>query len=453
MATRGGGLQAGGLAAVAGVDEEDPLDAAVTTGAEIIEEAKQPRSYGELARETSKMSRDKALERLQRGYDQIAAQKFDKTQKWLAAAQGFLSPTRTGGFGESLGAVAGNLQPVVQAEQAFEGNRADRLAELEAQMGRAEEDYAEREIDILGEEERGRRSSRSKTSFNTYIQDPNNPNEEILVRAQVDPDAEGGMRILELPEEYGGGTARMPDSLDPVIRGLISQSVTLGKLDPTDIDAQIDKARVAKERLATTYWGLDLIKKIRKEGGTGGIQNYIQQIREFFGSEAEDVRDRGQLMALMGDQLFAALDSFGTQINEKELMTAKNELAAGATRSTAVNESVLQQLAQKLEDTVMATKTLAGQGSARQQSAANMPLVDYGLSEEMRTRGEQLGLQFRPYIPFDQEDVVEIQSRPPMVHTPQTNAEVNAMLRDREAYDLRSGDTIQLPDGTQKRVP
>ena len=38
--------------------------------------------------------------------------------KWLALAQGFLAPTRTGGFGESLGLAAEKLQgPLAQMKQ------------------------------------------------------------------------------------------------------------------------------------------------------------------------------------------------------------------------------------------------------------------------------------------------------------------------------------------------
>jgi hypothetical protein len=437
--------QEGGLAAATGDDPDEQ------------EDPSQVSKYGEQAREISRMSRDKALGRLQQGYDQLKQQKYDRSQKWLALAQGMLAPTKTGAFGESLGVSAGLLREEGKEQRGFEQKRAERLAQMETEMAEAEESYAEREIDIIGEEEKMRISLRAgMQGFNTYVPNPDDPEgKDILVRAVLDPRIKGGMRILELPEEFGGGQAVMPDNLDPGLRYALNKAATLGKLDPKDIDKQIDEVRIAKQRLASSYWGLDLLKKVRAAGGTGGISAYIQRISEVFGSEAEGVADYGMLMALMGDQLFAALEHFGTQINAKELQIAKTELAAGASRSTAVNEKILQQLVQLLEDKVVATDQMLQLGgpSARQLMAGSMPIVNYGLSDEMLGRGATLGFKFRENIPFETEEgpVVPTARNPgdqgsqQNAWDPQTGAEFNEMMNNKERYGILQGDYINVP--------
>jgi hypothetical protein len=163
------------------------------------------------------------------------------------------------------------------------------------------------------------------------------------------------------------------------------------------------------------------------------------------------------LMALMGDQLFAALEHFGTQINAKELQIAKSELAAGATRSTAVNEKILQQLAQLMEDKIVATDQLLGFGpagaSARQIMAGSMPIVNYGLSDEMIGRGETLGFKFRTHVPFETEEgpVVPTERKPgdqgsqQKPWDPQTGADFNEMMNNKEAHGIMTGDFIMVP--------
>ena len=170
-------------------------------------------------------------------------------------------------------------------------------------------------------------------------------------------------------------------------------------------------------------------------------------------------------MAVMGDQLFSALDSFGTQINEMELRTAKEELAAGATRATAVNERILKQLVQKLETQLSGAQTLFRPefgATPRQIAAIGLPITDYGLRDTYRQRGESLGFKFQKHIPFEVEDEMPIPTaRQPTdpgglqnPHAPQSGAEFNKMMTSPEDFDIRPGDYIQVPgEEGLRRVP
>lgn len=460
--------QSGGLAEVAGsyddeenasmpdpsVDPEQPgaLEQVATPISEEIVANAMPDPLRK-AREINTMSRDAAIARLTAGRDALQKKQYDPSAKWLAMAQGFLAPTRTGGFGESVSNAAGRVGDVVKDTQDYNTGHEKQLLDLEAEMAKAEESYSEREIDILQAEQTSRDSRRGARGvpWPAYLPDPDNPGKEILVQMVADDSAPGGVRALTLD----GRVLRVPDNLDPFTRGLISQAVTRGSLDATDLSKQIDKSRLGRERLATTYFGLDILKEVRKEGGTGGIQNWVQKIREVFGSEAKDVADRGQLMALMGDQLFSALESFGSQINERELMTARTELASGATRSTAVNERLLQQLAMKLEAEVSSVRGLTqAYGDPQQIYSASRPIVDYGLTKETRARGEKIGFEFKEYVPFDADEV-----KPPPkprkpgeqghVATPwkpKNGAEANALMRDPASAGAQAGDFFEIID-------
>ena len=90
--------------------------------------------------------REDALERLRTGQEAIAErraqrQKEDEQAKWFALAQGMLAPTKTGGFGESLGATAGLLR---QEQEMSRQGMGDIVAEeqvLAKQEADVEEDY------------------------------------------------------------------------------------------------------------------------------------------------------------------------------------------------------------------------------------------------------------------------------------------------------------------------
>lgn len=89
----------------------------------LIAETPEEQQYLEDLRSSRKALQDALLNR---------QQLFDPTL--LAIAQGFLAPTRSGGFGESLGNVAAQLGPVQQREQERELQMAQIRAELAAQQ-------------------------------------------------------------------------------------------------------------------------------------------------------------------------------------------------------------------------------------------------------------------------------------------------------------------------------
>lgn len=109
--------QTGGLAAVTGVDpdeQDDPSLVEVPGALEEVTGRKPTYLPTQSSRAGKAMTNTDALKRLEEARlrlverrDAIAA---DKSGRWLALAQGMLAPTKTGGFGESVGAAAGLIR-------------------------------------------------------------------------------------------------------------------------------------------------------------------------------------------------------------------------------------------------------------------------------------------------------------------------------------------------------
>lgn len=75
-------------------------------------------------------SAEQARQALVDARKRIMAQRINPADPWLAASQAFLSPTKTGRFGENLGNVAGALRDYTQRSTDLEGNKNSDLTKL-----------------------------------------------------------------------------------------------------------------------------------------------------------------------------------------------------------------------------------------------------------------------------------------------------------------------------------
>jgi hypothetical protein len=119
----------GGLSAVA--PEAAPATPAVDPAAALRARADQLYS--------SVRSPEERLQSLQSARDRLAAQSATSLggEKLLALAAGFLSPTRSGGFGESLGNALSALAPINERERRARMEQEGRLLQLDTQLAEA----------------------------------------------------------------------------------------------------------------------------------------------------------------------------------------------------------------------------------------------------------------------------------------------------------------------------
>lgn len=69
--------------------------------------------------------------------ERLLAQEYNPREPFLAAAQAFGTPTRTGHFGETIGNVMGAIREPLQRRDEFRRNRDEKLLELDTQMAAA----------------------------------------------------------------------------------------------------------------------------------------------------------------------------------------------------------------------------------------------------------------------------------------------------------------------------
>lgn len=159
--------QTGGLAAAADPDVREDIDPATgylgllasqyTTSPEAQDRAReilddlmaegafeQEEELLERFKETAEQSR----QALKEARERLLADKFDPRQKWLAAAQAFGAPTRTGQFGETLGSVAGALRGPLAEEAEFNRQRDQGVLGIDQQLAGVDENLLMNEFKL-----------------------------------------------------------------------------------------------------------------------------------------------------------------------------------------------------------------------------------------------------------------------------------------------------------------
>lgn len=117
-----------------GADEADIAGASPTTRTLFQRGSKMADvDFSEIENRRRQATEEK-LAAIRRGHAALMQQRPDNTEALLALARGFLSPTRTGSFGESLGLAAGEAGPAMQRQRQLEEQRRQQAAQYEAQI-------------------------------------------------------------------------------------------------------------------------------------------------------------------------------------------------------------------------------------------------------------------------------------------------------------------------------
>lgn len=398
--------QAGGLAAATG--SSSAADIISSFGKDEGESPEPGLIQSTLKR--ARMNRGKAIQSLQAGRDALMQQKADKSGRWLALAQGMLAPTRTGGFGESLGQSAGLLREEQGREREAELNRATRIADIEQEMRDVEANLISQETALLRAAKTGATGSMKDPVGSGRVvryMDENGDEVTVLANRVWDP----------TNEEFETHIARGPDgeplialhSMDAEQAGAVTQAKSDAKTDSEARGNLINAAHASKPVLSRAYKALELIDEVEAAGGTGGVQNFIQRAREFLGDAAQDVTDRGQLENLMADQLFQTLMNFKGQLSNMELQKAER-VSTGNTRPGDINRAILQDLVMRLEYEIRSARRIAGEyGTDFQKTLMEAPLPGIG---QQTDRGAATGLPTEEGLPFDEPGAAPIERAP-----------------------------------------
>jgi len=264
--------QVGGLAKIAGIslgsDEDD--DEPITK--ELVETAK-PDPVGDL-RKRMKINRDQAMTSLRSAREAILAQKADPAAKWFALAEGMLAPTRTGGFGESLGATAGLLGIERKQRRALEIAQAEKLRAIEAAEHQVEERSIAQEMSLRSAAGLG--PSSAMREFEDLTQNLSPEDKDLARRIELGLD----------PRKVGTGklTTAMIDGLSELVadsEALIRERGKFAEMTGASRAKTIDKSFETITAIDTNTRNLDrAISALQEGASTGFIEQFIPSIRE-----------------------------------------------------------------------------------------------------------------------------------------------------------------------------
>ena len=303
-------LNQGGLAAAAGVDE-DPLDAAVETQDEIRTAAMRPAT---------------AMKRLEEARQRLIDSRTPQPgQRNFRLAQAFLSPTKTGTFGEQMGMVAG-------AQADYQSGEQKRLGEIDRELLDAE----------LSLERLHQGRDRSKAfAPEDYL----NPWTGEIYQAIPHVDRDGIVTqqwLGKKPDEDLLQDLQPLSSLDPAIQREIAEGQSYGKARGAQDAEMISSALEAQTLIGEMEDALKILDNADTKGlGTGGLQALYSRVANFAGIDTEYVQDLGELNNLLGMRIVDGFKHFKGQLSdgERKFMV---QLEADITKGTEVNRRIIK---------------------------------------------------------------------------------------------------------------
>ena len=303
---------ANGQGALAAVTEEEELfDPSSVTGTEEIIEEVKPDPIAEL-RKMATMSKDDAMARLRESRENLAArrekqQQGAETDRWLALAQGMLSPTKTGAFGENVGYAAEGLRGA--NAQSFE---------QEETLQKAEEDLLDREFDIAGDYfdalanlEGFKSTSRARVVGSQTIMDPRDQAEIDAGRMRESEGKRVSLSTVMLPSGETHSEIETVDDI-PYAEGGQPYSIVDPRKVPSQAAAQKTAEQVAleasKNQFVVAKRGMDAIPMVTRlqraytllqglNEDTSGLNEKMRQVAQWAGI-SEVIDDNVELATL-----------------------------------------------------------------------------------------------------------------------------------------------------------
>jgi hypothetical protein len=345
----------------------------VTTVDELIPDP-MPATKAPGTRELIDIHRDQQLQKLKAGQEKLSArraeqQKQDEQARWFALAQGMLAPTKTGGFGESLGATAGLLR---QEQELSRRGMSDILDE-EMLLAGQESDVGADYISQLQAQERIEKTSRSgryqsgRTPVGVpgLFPHPEDPNRDMRAQEVWDADKEvpqfnddgtpmldengeqvvslGAPELVPLGIGPDGSVPFATSQFDVWRKGELSNVTNFSQDYIARASNDIEGARDAWIMIPKLERTMTLLEDVGEGGpGTSGWVALVQGLQEWFGVDTRDVTNIGVLRHRLGQNVLEALKHFPGQISEGERKYAE-KLETSISKSTSINIELIRE--------------------------------------------------------------------------------------------------------------
>ena len=290
--------QTGGLAQYGGYGEDDD-DIPLMGAPGALEAASSGRRPANLptqsARRGNTMTNDAAIARLNearyRLMDRREKIERDKTDQWLALAQGMLAPTRTGGFGESLGVSAGLIREA-------RSEKREQLTTIERDLLDAE--VKSQQLSLAARPRLG--SSDDVYHPDDVAEFPDNPDEWRIIQKQTIVHSDGMTEHI-FTGTTSGELLQVVSPQNPITVRNRDAAAVAGRKEATRAQHDIDQgliATIAQDKLRDA-------RAIFASIETGGLKSGIARIGEYLNIRIADDADFRVIRRLIGDEVLNQL--------------------------------------------------------------------------------------------------------------------------------------------------
>ena len=345
---RGGAVkkfQEGGLAAVT---EEEELTTGAIEPEQIVERTTNPRA-GQTLSSMILSNRQNAIDRLRQTRTNLAerrdiAREQEARDRWLAFGQAMLSPTRTGGFGESLGLAAGALREENARAAAAEAEFFAQDERMALQEIAAENQAIEFMLEQAGQSATGK-DIHGAIQTMVAPEDRNKPVEQqriIFGVYQRDPaTGEWGMNPLRDQEENYFLAA---DKLDPVRAASLMEATTRARQEEERSQNMIETAYGSTSSLSAVRRANELFEQADPNTlDTSGVQRIKQRAAEFLGIDLGDTVDLAELQNLIAEDYIRKLAALKGSSSDRDVIEMQ-AISAGLGRNTTANYRQLRRM-------------------------------------------------------------------------------------------------------------
>ncbi len=329
------------------------FDPSSVTGTEEIIEAVQPDPLAEL-RKMATMTKDDAMARLRESRATLAKRRTKQERgaeqdRWLALAQGMLSPTQTGAFGENVGMAAENLR----GANAMTFKQEQAIAEEEERLLTREYAVAGDYFDSLANLEGFKSNTRARV---VGLRDVISPADQIRIQKGEITEAEAERNFVSVIMQPDGTTVgRLERQQDGTPWIMVNPNK-----DPSQLAAQTTAKNVASLSVQNAnkqandgILMMPAILRLRRahnllvtlDENTSGLNEAIRTVAQWAGISDTAISDNTTLAALhrlFGDQVLVDLKVLTGNKTDFEYKKME-ELNAGLKKSVPENLAILEQ--------------------------------------------------------------------------------------------------------------
>lgn len=330
--------QAGGLAAATvGAEEEEESTPAVTAQ-QLVERATNPSAEQSLSAMIIG-NKDQALARLRAGREDIASRRESRAKsqdrdKWLALAQGMLAPTRTGGFGESLGQTAGLLREESSRRQESEVGFDEELDDLAAQEIAAEAEAVDQMLELSGQGAAGKGIHGSiQTMVHPDDVDKSMADQRLVLGSLQQQDDGTWQMVMALDDE--GEPIIAADSLEPARAAALVRATERAESQTGRSEEFIETAFGYLAPIDNIRRANELFEGVDPQLNTSGVTALRNRLANAIGIDWGDTTELTELQMIAADHYLSRLEALKGNTSDRDVQEMKGISVGLGTNATA----------------------------------------------------------------------------------------------------------------------